>query len=109
MNSNNSQEYKIIKDEKLDSDFPPQRNNINWKYFAFAQDGKTLYATYWGKDYFIQYKSKAGILRVVGYHYPYAYPRSYTEESVIRKCIALFPCFLKPEKYIEENSAILEK
>ena len=36
-------------------------------------------------------------------HIPAAFPRMYTQESIVKNCIDLWPDFLRAEKYIAER------
>ena len=76
---------------------------VTWKRLAFVQYGITLYVRYWPKDFTVEYKSKYGILKYYSLHIPAAFPRMYTQESIVKNCIDLWPDFLRAEKYIAER------
>ena len=81
-------------------------NQIQWKELVFVQYDIPLYASYWAKDFCIEYRSKFGPLRY-GLHRPYMMPRIFTEEDVIKNCKAQWPNFIKAESFIEKNKDAL--
>lgn len=86
----------------------PQKDEvISWKRLAFVQYDKTLYVRYWPKDFVVEYKTQYGILRYHSGHIPAAFPKIYTEESIVAECKKLWPDFLMAEKYIEKNQEII--
>ena len=82
---------------------PVQDEAINWKRLVFVQYGIILYVRYWPKDFVVEYKSKSGILRYHSRHIPAAFPKIYTEESIVAECLKLWPDFIQAENYIANH------
>lgn len=78
------------------------------KKIVFVQYDIPLYASYWAKDFQIEYKSKFGSLKY-GLHCPYMMPKVYTEEEIIQICKQQWPYFLKAENYIKEHKELLDQ
>jgi len=75
---------------------------------TFVQYGITLYVRYWPKDFVVEYKSKFGILRYRSSHIPAAFPKIYTEESIVAECLKLWPDFIKAENYIADHQDVID-
>ena len=86
---------------------PVQDEAINWKRLVFVQYGITLYVRYWPKDFVVEYKSKHGILRYRSGHIPAAFPKIYTEESIVAECLKLWPDFIKADNYITDHQELI--
>ena len=80
---------------------------ISWKRLVFVQYDVALYVRYWPKDFVVEYKSKYGIIRYQSGHIPAAFPKIYTEESIVKECKKLWPDFLMAEKYIVKNQSLI--
>ena len=87
---------------------PVQDEAINWKRLVFVQYGIILYVRYWPKDFVVEYKSKFGILRYRSSHIPAAFPKIYTEESIVAECLKLWPDFIKAENYIADHQDVID-
>ena len=83
-----------------------QEDKFPWKELLFTQDGITLNAKYWDKDFTLKYESKHGTLKY-GLHFPYANSFRYTESIILERCKEAAPWFLQAEKYISENQDVL--
>lgn len=86
----------------------PHKELSDWKKIVFVQYDIPLYASYWAKDFRIEYKSKFGLLHYE-LHRPYSYPAIYTEEEIIQICKKQWPYFLKAENYIEQKKLLIEQ
>ena len=85
-----------------------QNNQIQWKELVFVQYDVILRASYWAKDFEIEYESKFGPLRF-GLHRMYMMPKNYTEQEIIQYCKSLWPRFLQAESFIEKNKEALDQ
>ena len=86
---------------------PVLDESINWKRLVFVQYGIILYVRYWPKDFVVEYKSKHGILRYRSGHIPAAFPKIYTEESIVAECLKLWPDFIKADNYITDHQKLI--
>lgn len=93
----------FLRDLHIAREKPLHDEVVSWKRLAFVQYGITLYVRYWPKDYFIEYKSKYGILKYQGPHYPAAFPKIHTEESIVKTCKKMWPDFLKAEHFVADH------
>ena len=107
MENKNSNESKKTQTKKT-GNTNNGNNSIKWKTLVFVQYDITLVVSYWAKDFTIEYQSKFGPLEF-GLHLPYAMPKIYTETGMIEMCKYQWANFLKAEKYIENNQALIEQ
>ena len=83
--------------------------SIKWITFAHTQDGITVQASFWAKDYNIRYDSPYGPMST-GKHIMYMCPRVYTLEEVRDKCCPKAVAeFLWHQKFLDDHPGYLEQ
>ena len=87
---------------------PVQDEVISWKRLVFVQYGIILYVKYWPKEFVVEYKSKYGIFRYHSSHIPATFPKIYTHEYIVEKCMKLWPDFIKAENYIADHKELFD-
>lgn len=87
----------------------PANPPIKWTTFTYAQDGITVEASFWAKDYNIRYDSPYGPMSI-GRHIMYMCPRIYTLEEVRDKCCPKAVAeFLRHQKFLDDHPGYLEQ